>query len=95
MARTKSLVSIPTSERVCKRGHIGQYIERKSGDVACGACLDLAQREWRLRNGKKPNQATLLKAAADLRIQQRKLIAQLAQTVAELAVVEFKIERGL
>lgn len=48
MARTK--ITIPLDQRVCARGHVGQY--RKRGDaIACHECSKIAVARFRERAG--------------------------------------------
>jgi hypothetical protein len=51
MARTVNPNPTPLTERVCKRGHIGQYRKRGVRTLACYACQRLANARYKEREG--------------------------------------------
>jgi hypothetical protein len=57
MARTANPTPTPPSERLCRRGHFGNYIVRKNNQgVACKDCLTLASVKFRAVRGMKTYQ---------------------------------------
>jgi hypothetical protein len=54
MARTADPTPTPLTERVCQRGHIGNYVLRKNNQApACRDCLTLASVKFRAVRGMK------------------------------------------
>lgn len=78
--------------RVCKRGHVGNWAERKEGQSpSCRGCQEIAQREWRVRQGMTLTTGTVRKALADLKIEQERLTNDLATIMMKIAIQEVKL----
>ena len=81
MARTANPNPTPLNERVCQRGHFGNYIVRKNNQApACKDCLDLASVKFRAVRGMKTydsNKQQLANAISDLLSKQAYIKEQL------------------
>ena len=47
MSRTK--ITIPLNERVCKRGHVGKYVARPKGGTICSECMKIAVAKYKVK----------------------------------------------
>ena len=77
--------------RMCKRGHVGDWVERKGQSSCCRKCQAIGVREWRARQGMKPTIYTARKALDDLKIEQERLTNDLAKIMMKIAIQEVKI----
>lgn len=83
--------TVDLTVRVCKRGHVGNWVEREGTSPACRGCQELAQREYRVRQGRRMSVPTARKALADLKIEQERLTNELATVMMKIAIQEVKL----
>lgn len=76
MARKPNLNPTPLTERVCKRGHIGQYRKRGVRTLACYPCSKLANARFKERGGTYSPALSLQKKPLAQRTCQRGHIGQ-------------------
>jgi hypothetical protein len=76
MARTVNPNPTPLTERVCKRGHIGQYRKRGVRTLACHPCQKLANARFKERGGTFSPELSLQKKPLTERVCKRGHIGQ-------------------